>query len=69
MSLQYWQVSCESLLHDVRTPPPPASYFARFLNYILLFIPNSHFKITHMPSYYNISLRQRNGFTCIDMSE
>ena len=26
-----------------------------------LFIPNSHFKITHMPSYYYISLRQRNG--------
>ena len=26
-----------------------------------LFIPNSHFKITHMPSYYDISLRQRNG--------
>ena len=26
-----------------------------------LFIPNSHFKITHMPGYYYISLQQRNG--------
>ena len=40
-----------------------------------LFIPNSHSEITHMPSYYYISLRQRDreqsnyAFRSMDMSE
>ena len=40
---------------------------------LVQFIPKLHFKITHMPSYYYISLRQRNksnyAFRSREMSE